>query len=230
MNPIARIMKQFIKTPLKYALPLLFIGALVLTSTSGCVSTTNTTKTQVSNISPSMQAIESPTVAASQAATAQRSTPTPTPKPTPNPSSNALSTWDNAFTKAGYEIVKPFKQNVDKNQVITGTVNDGNDKLKPYKYDVSVREVATRDEAKAAFNAAITKAQQQGYQSGSINIDPDRTWSGYLGNQGFHSDKIVEIHIEEPDKLLTEVWDPFVFVLEPHTMYYVETTYSTANS
>ncbi len=40
MNPIARMMKRYIKTPLKYALPLLFIGALVLVSISGCTSST----------------------------------------------------------------------------------------------------------------------------------------------------------------------------------------------
>jgi hypothetical protein len=43
MNPIARMMKRYIKTPLKYALPLLFIGALVLVSIRGCTSSTNTT-------------------------------------------------------------------------------------------------------------------------------------------------------------------------------------------
>jgi len=144
--------------------------------------------------------------------------------PTATPNSNTLSAWDNAFSKAGYEIVTPFKQNLG---VISGTVNDGAAKLKPYKYDISIKEVATRDEAKAAFNAAITKAQQQGYQSGSVNIDPDKTWSGYLGNQGFQSDKIVRIHIEEPDTLWTQVWGPFVIVPGSHTMYYVETTYST---
>jgi hypothetical protein len=37
----------------------------------------------------------------------------------------------------------------------------------------------------------------------------------------------VSIHIEEPDKLWTLVWEPLVIVPEPHTMYYVETTYST---
>jgi hypothetical protein len=42
MNPITRMMKRYIKTPLKYALPLLFIGALVLVSISGCTSSTNT--------------------------------------------------------------------------------------------------------------------------------------------------------------------------------------------
>ncbi|MFZ0011726.1 MAG: hypothetical protein WAL97_07480 [Halobacteriota archaeon] len=36
MNPIARMVKRYIKTPLKYALPLLFIGSLALVSTTGC--------------------------------------------------------------------------------------------------------------------------------------------------------------------------------------------------
>ena len=40
MNLIVRMMKRYIKTPLKYALPLLFIGALVLVSISGCTSST----------------------------------------------------------------------------------------------------------------------------------------------------------------------------------------------
>jgi hypothetical protein len=40
MNPITRMMKRYIKTPLKYALPLLFVGALVLVSISGCTSST----------------------------------------------------------------------------------------------------------------------------------------------------------------------------------------------
>jgi len=45
MNPIARMMKRYIKTPLKYALPLLFVGSLVLVSISGCTSSTNPTAT-----------------------------------------------------------------------------------------------------------------------------------------------------------------------------------------
>jgi hypothetical protein len=45
MKSIARMMKRYVKTPLKYALPLLFIGALVLVSISGCTSTTNNTAT-----------------------------------------------------------------------------------------------------------------------------------------------------------------------------------------
>jgi hypothetical protein len=46
MNPIARLMKRCIKTPLKYALPLLCIGVLVLSaSISGCTSSTRPTAT-----------------------------------------------------------------------------------------------------------------------------------------------------------------------------------------
>jgi hypothetical protein len=42
MNLIITIMKRYIKTPLKYTLPLLCIGSLVLVSISGCTSSTNT--------------------------------------------------------------------------------------------------------------------------------------------------------------------------------------------
>jgi hypothetical protein len=35
------MMKRYIKTPLKYALPLLFIGSLVLVSIAGCTSPTS---------------------------------------------------------------------------------------------------------------------------------------------------------------------------------------------
>ena len=197
---------------------LLLVVALI--SVAGCTSNTPT-----STPTPKVQATAVATVKATVSATATATTKaTSTKTPTATPNSNTLSAWNNAFSKAGYEIVTPFKQNLG---AISGTVNDGGDKLKPYKYDISIGEVATRDEAKAAFNAAITKAQQQGYQSGSVNIDPDRSWSGYLGNQGFQSDRIVSIHIEEPDTLWTLVWEPYVIVPGPHTMYYVETTYST---
>ena len=49
MNPITRMMKRYIKTPLKYAFPLLFIGALVLISTTGCVSQTGTNQADITS-------------------------------------------------------------------------------------------------------------------------------------------------------------------------------------
>jgi len=54
MNPIVRMMKRYINMPLKYALPLLFIGALVLSSTTGCTSATKEDITQsIANVSTS---------------------------------------------------------------------------------------------------------------------------------------------------------------------------------
>ena len=42
MNPIAKMMKRYINMPLKKALPLLFICALLLVATTGCTSNTTT--------------------------------------------------------------------------------------------------------------------------------------------------------------------------------------------
>lgn len=42
MNPIARVMKRYVEKPLRYALPLLFIGALALVSVSACTALATT--------------------------------------------------------------------------------------------------------------------------------------------------------------------------------------------
>ena len=63
MNPIAKMMKRYIKTPLKYALPLLCIGVLVLSvSISGCTSSENApteTPTTSATLAPVLQTVES---------------------------------------------------------------------------------------------------------------------------------------------------------------------------
>ena len=69
MNPIARIMKRYIKMPLKYALPLLFIGALVLASTTGCVSTP-TDATPTPKVTPTVKASVATTAMPTATATA----------------------------------------------------------------------------------------------------------------------------------------------------------------
>ena len=50
MNSIAKMMKRYINMPLKKALPLLFICALVLVATSGCTSSSNTTTSGFGNL------------------------------------------------------------------------------------------------------------------------------------------------------------------------------------
>ncbi len=47
MNPLTRIMKRFINMPLKKALVLLFICAILLVGTTGCTSSTTTSPTPV---------------------------------------------------------------------------------------------------------------------------------------------------------------------------------------
>jgi hypothetical protein len=63
------MMKRYINMPLKYALPLLFIGLLVLVSISGCID--NTTNTSPS---PSASSATTTPSAAASAAPAQSST------------------------------------------------------------------------------------------------------------------------------------------------------------
>jgi len=69
-------MKRYIKTPLKYALPLLFIGALVLVSISGCTSPTNSNQA-----ASSASTTTSPTTSASASASV---TPSNTASATPS--------------------------------------------------------------------------------------------------------------------------------------------------
>jgi hypothetical protein len=59
------MMKRYIKMPLKYALPLLFIGALVLSSTTGCTSNTSTssaTPAAVATTAATVKATATPTL------------------------------------------------------------------------------------------------------------------------------------------------------------------------
>lgn len=46
MNLLAKMIKRYIKTPLKYALPLFFIVSLALVATAGCIDNNNKQTTQ----------------------------------------------------------------------------------------------------------------------------------------------------------------------------------------
>jgi hypothetical protein len=68
MNPIARMMKSYINMPLKKALPLLFICAILLVSITGCTSSTNTSssKTATATVAKATPiAMSTPTATAS---------------------------------------------------------------------------------------------------------------------------------------------------------------------
>jgi hypothetical protein len=96
MNSITRMMKWFIKTPLRYALPLLFIGANVLVTISGCVSPATT----------------SPSPAASAATAAPVATATPAATATPSGKGTASdSDFKKTATYQGpYTASNPYEQ------------------------------------------------------------------------------------------------------------------------
>jgi hypothetical protein len=80
MNPIARMMKRYIKLPLKYALPLLFISALLLSSTTGCAELVKDT---LDAIDPSYQDPEDEEDEDDGAGMEDLPIPTVTPTPVP---------------------------------------------------------------------------------------------------------------------------------------------------
>ncbi len=80
-------MKRYIKTPLKYALPLLFIGALVLVSISGCTSPSSSNQ-----VASNARTTANPTISASSSASVTPSnTPSVTPSPTPVPTNSPIT-------------------------------------------------------------------------------------------------------------------------------------------
>ena len=74
------MMKRYIKTPLKYALPLLFIGSLALVSISGCTSQIPAPNNQLN------------TTASVSASASAALTPTPSVTPSPTPSATPAAT------------------------------------------------------------------------------------------------------------------------------------------
>jgi hypothetical protein len=91
MNPITRMMKRYINMPMKKALPLLFICAILLVSITGCTSSTNT-RSSSGGGSPSATVATRTPIATSTPTATPKSTATPTPTvaqrqaPTPTPS------------------------------------------------------------------------------------------------------------------------------------------------
>ena len=109
MNPITRIMKRYIKTPLKYALPLLFICSLALVSISGCTSQIPAPNNQLNtttSVSASASATPTPTPSATPSAT-------PSPTPSAQPSTQPVT---GSFGQSSYIVAN--------GTVITATVSN----------------------------------------------------------------------------------------------------------
>jgi len=171
MNPIARMMKRYIKTPLKYALPLLFIGALVLVSISGCTSP--------ATISPSPSASSVPTATPIATAT-PKATPTATPTSTPSAATPTARPTDSEVAAAvsgmeaqGYTVVTPFTYQgnfTTGDPMYTGTLAKNG-----YNEDTTLVKAASQSDAQTDLQAFVTTAQALGF-TGSYTSST--AWSG----------------------------------------------------
>jgi len=157
------MMKRYIKTPLKYALPLLFIGALVLVSISGCTSP--------ATISPSPSASSVPT--ATPIATA---TPTSTPSaatPTARPTDSEVAAAVSGMEAQGYTVVTPFTYQgnfTTGDPMYTGTLAKNG-----YNEDTTLVKAASQSDAQTDLQAFVTTAQALGF-TGSYTSST--AWSG----------------------------------------------------
>ena len=159
MNPIARMMKRYIKTPLKYALPLLFIGALVLVSISGCTSPATT----------------SPSPAVSSAPTAQQATVTPSPTSRASPSAAPTATPAATTTPSGQGTASD--NDFSLTAMNQGTYTESNQFLQPSAGDkyVSIYVELTNKNAQNAmmgnpFSFTLLDNQNIGHQAATASF------------------------------------------------------------
>ncbi|MGB7901277.1 MAG: hypothetical protein WCG09_02365 [Halobacteriota archaeon] len=160
MNPIARMMKRYIKTPLRYALPLLFIGALVLVSMSGCVSS-NTTSNTGSNGGGGYG------VSVTDSINSQFS--------------QAGYTVVTPFTQS---------TDSNGNAVYKGVVDDGAKILQPYRNTLTIVMLPDRTSATKEYNAAISTAQGKGYTSDIIDQTALTSWYADTGTMTYPNQQV----------------------------------------
>jgi hypothetical protein len=193
MNPIARMMKRYIKTPLKYALPLLFIGALVFVSISGCVSTPTT--------SPS------PTAQQTQVTT----TPTSQASPTAASSSSDQSSYITSQFSSDYIIVTPFTKSINSygNVVYTGVVKDSpTKKLDPYSHKITIELTKDNDTTKTRYAQYKTQLLSSGLVT---EFDYGNYMTFYDGSTYTNPPREAYLEMNEPG-LLNHVYNTGVFL------------------
>ena len=191
MNPIVRMMKRYIKMPLKYALPLLFIGALVLASTTGC--TTKTTSSQ-----------SSPTAIASAAS----ATKTPTASPT---SSSDKSSYITSQFSNDYIIVTPFSKSTNSygNVVYTGVVKDSpQKKLNPYSHKITIELTKNNDTTKTRYAQYKTQLLSSGLVK---EFDYGDYMTFYDGSTYSNPNREAYLDMNEPS-LINHIYNTGVFL------------------
>jgi hypothetical protein len=156
-------MKQYVKTPLKYTLPLLCIGALVLVSISGCTSPATT--------SPSPSSSSGPTA-------------TPSVTPTPNPNavtpftSDQLNTLTNSEAGLGMQVQTPYYlYNFSSNGDPTYYAVFTNATVTKY---VGLFQTHNATEAIESTNLTVANFQKTGWSGNSTATTDGTQWIGTI--------------------------------------------------
>jgi hypothetical protein len=164
MNPIIRMMKRYIKMPLKYALPLLFISALVLSATTGCTDSTSPTATPTATV----KATATPTVKA-----------TATPQASVTTSNELrLSLFTTLMESEGYKSVTPFTKTTENGKTVyKGAMQDTSSGT---TFDMTLYPTDTPSNAVTLQNQKISSYKAMGYVGDFSDEEPD-LWVGVLG-------------------------------------------------
>jgi hypothetical protein len=180
------MMKRYIKTPLKYALPLLFIGSLALVSISGCTSSTNSptaTPTATPSAAPTTTASFDPLLA--KVATALKSEGYTANEQHNNPSINADDVavdFTDAHNNTCTYIIRDdgAAKSVGEVQVATPSSGDTSEKLVPANDTNFGLQAAT-----VAFGHTPTVTEVYNQDKTGENIDMDYIAYTY-GSQGLY--------------------------------------------
>lgn len=141
-----------------------------------------------------------PTVKATVAATANV-------KATATPTGTAMTDrLDTSFRNQGFTVVTPFTQTTNRygNVVYSGTINDGDNELHPYRHNLTIEVVSNRGNALTRFDVYKTAAMASGdYQPNTIN---DTGWWHGTSEQHvstWYSVKDVDMHVNEPRSVVS---------------------------
>ncbi len=174
------MMKRYIKMPLKYALSLLFIGALVLTSTAGCINTKST---------------PTPPVEATVAATATPSG--------PQLSHAQLNAIQRDMEAKGYNITQPLKQSGGIGTSANGsTLYKGAITQNPIQYSLTVEVYKDNATANSQFSLRVGNLQKSGIV-GSYNSPT--LWAGVTTLNGIQVSSSVTKSATGPPYTITTI-------------------------
>jgi hypothetical protein len=169
-------MKRYIKTPLKYALPLLFIGSIVLVSISGCTSPATTSPSPSASSAPTATPTAVTTAQATKSVAKATATPQPTATPTPTPTNPSSLLVEQPASASGPDLSAQINANMSGSGLTFSRVTiDGHDTYAAHDSSIKTDSYAfpcnSYSEAYSLQAAYVTKFKAVGFNS-TVTQDP----------------------------------------------------------